>query len=73
MVGAYKKLKGSEPVVETIHAGLECGIISEKIDDLDCISFGPDIIDIHTTKEKLSISSAKRTWELILEVLKTIN
>lgn len=44
-----------------------------KIDDLDCISFGPDIIDIHTTKEKLSISSAKRTWELILEVLKTIN
>lgn len=73
MVGAYKKLKGSEPVVETIHAGLECGIISEKIDDLDCISFGPDIIDIHTTKEKLSISSAKRTWELILEVLKIIN
>lgn len=66
----YKDLYGKEPKIEAIHAGLECGILSEKIKDLDCVSFGPDNFDIHTPKERLSISSTKRVWEFILEFLK---
>lgn len=73
IIRQYTKLYGKEPVVETIHAGVECGIIADKLPGLDCISFGPDIIDIHTTKEKLSISSVERTWKLILSVLENIN
>ena len=71
-VEVYKEIYKKEPVVMTIHAGLECGVISDKLENLDAISFGPDIKDIHTTKERLSISSTKRTWEFILEVLKRI-
>ena len=59
-------------LVETMHAGVECGIMAAKIDDLDCVSFGPDIIDIHTVKEKLDIASTQRTWELITDVLKQL-
>lgn len=70
MVAVYEKMFGKKPEVQTIHAGVECGLMSEKIKDLDCVSFGPDIIDIHTTREKLSISSVKRTWDYTLEVLK---
>lgn len=66
----YKDLFGEEPVFEAIHAGLECGIFSEKIKDLDCVSFGPNNYDIHTPKERLSISSTERMWRLILEFLK---
>lgn len=69
-VQCFEDMYGKKPVVETIHAGVECGIIAGKIKDLDCISFGPDIFDIHTTKERLSISSVERTWKLILEVFK---
>lgn len=66
----YKELFGKEPVFEAIHAGLECGILSGKIPNLDCVSFGPDNFDIHTPKERLSISSTQRTWELVVEFLK---
>lgn len=72
MVNVYEKMYGEKPVVEVIHAGLECGLFYEKIPELDCISFGPNMKDIHTTQEKLSISSVKRTWDYILEVLKNI-
>lgn len=56
--------------VEAIHAGLECGIFSEKIKDLDCVSLGADVFDVHTTKERLSISSTQRTYEYLWEILK---
>lgn len=59
-----------KPSVEAIHAGLECGLLSAKIPGMDAVSIGPDMIDIHTTGEKLSISSTKRVWEYVLEVLK---
>lgn len=72
MVEVYQRRYGKMPVVETIHAGVECGIIADKLPGLDCVSFGPDIFDIHTTQEKLSISSVKRTWELIVSVLAEI-
>lgn len=69
MVQVYENQYGEKPVVEGIHAGLECGLFASKIEGLDCISFGPQINDIHTTNEALSISSVKRTWELIKETL----
>ena len=58
--------------VITIHAGLECGIFSDKLAGLDCVSIGPDNFDIHTTEERLSISSTIRVWEFLKEVLKNI-
>ncbi len=70
IAAVYKDLFGKEPIFEAIHAGLECGIFSEKIKDLDCVSFGPNNYDIHTPKERLSISSTERMWKLILEFLK---
>lgn len=70
MVRIYEKMFGKQPKVEAIHAGLECGVLSSKIPGLDCVSMGPDILDIHTTEERLSISSVERMWEFILAVLK---
>lgn len=70
MTEVYRDLFQKEPKIQAIHAGLECGIFSGKIQDLDCISFGPDNFDIHTPKERLSISSTERVWKLILEFLK---
>lgn len=70
MVNVYKEMFGEEPKVEAIHAGLECGIMISKIPGLDCVSFGPNMYDIHTTEERLSISSTERMWNYILEILK---
>ena len=70
MTEVYMEQYGRKPAVEVIHAGLECGLLSGKLDGLDCVSFVPDIVDIHTTREKLSIPSVQRTWKLLLEVLK---
>ena len=65
----YQELFHKKPVFSTIHAGLECGLLSEKIKDLDCISFGPDNFDIHTPREHLSISSTGRVWDFIVAFL----
>lgn len=70
MCRIYEKMYGRAPKVVTIHAGLECGIFSGKIPELDCVSIGPDNFDIHTTNEHLSISSTARVYEYLLEVLK---
>ena len=70
MVSVYKDMYGVEPRILAIHAGLECGILSEKIEGLDCISIGPDMQDIHSTKEKLSVRSASNVWDYLKAVLK---
>lgn len=70
MIQVYKGMYGVEPKVEALHAGLECGILASKLEGLDCVSFGPNIHDIHTTEERLEIGSTKRCWEYILELLK---
>ena len=70
MVKVYRDMYGKEPQVLAIHAGLECGLLGEKIPGLDCISIGPDMQDIHTSREKLNIASVERTWQFLLEVLK---
>lgn len=71
MVRVYEKMYGRKPKVQAIHAGLECGLFSGKIESMDCISYGPDMKNVHTTEEALSISSVKRVWEYLLEVLKS--
>jgi len=68
-VAAYREQYGEEPQVLTIHAGLECGLLLEKIPDLDAISMGPQMHDIHTTKERMDVASVERTWRLLLSIL----
>jgi len=68
-VKVYEEMYGKTPVVEAIHAGLECGLISGKMEDLDCVSMGPDMKDIHTPEEMISISSIQRIWEYLLKIL----
>ncbi len=70
LISVYRNLYGTEPILAAIHAGVECGIFSSKIPNLDCVAIGPDMEDIHTTNEKLSIPSVERTWKFITEVLK---
>lgn len=72
MVQTYTQMFGKEPQVVAIHAGLECGLLSEKIAGLDCVSIGPDMKDIHTSRERLHIASTERTWNFLLEVLKQL-
>ena len=72
MVRVYREMFAQEPKVEAIHAGLECGLFSQKLPDLDCVSIGPNILDIHTTRERLEIASTERVWKFLLEVLKNL-
>ena len=68
-VKVYKEQYEKEPKIEVIHAGLECGILSSKIEGLDCISLGPNMYDVHTPDEKISICSIARVWEFLKAVL----
>ncbi len=70
MVRVYREMYGKEPVIQAIHAGVECGLLADKIENLDAVSIGPDMVGIHTTEEKLSISSTKRVWEYVTEVIR---
>lgn len=70
LAAVYERMYGKPPVIQAIHAGLECGLLAGKLPGLDCISIGPDMQDVHTTEEKLNIPSTKRVWDFILEVLK---
>lgn len=69
MVSLYREMYGETPAVEAIHAGLECGIFISKLPGLDCVSIGPDMSDIHTTRETLSISSVERVFAYLLRLL----
>jgi len=71
-VDTYKELYNKEAKVVAIHAGVECGIFMDKKEGLDAISFGPNMHDVHTPQEKLSISSTKNTYEFLLKVLKNL-
>lgn len=66
---AYRERFGRKPQIAAIHAGLECAVFARKIEDLDCISIGPDMYDVHTVHESLSISSAREIFELLCTVL----
>ena len=70
MVQVFREQYGRAPKVEAIHAGVECGLLAGKIPGLDCVSIGPDLLEIHTPRERMSISSVQRVWAFLLEVLK---
>ena len=72
MVQVYTDMFGKKPEVVAIHAGLECGLLSEKIAGLDCVSIGPEMHDIHTSRERLGIASVARSWEFVKAVLKAL-
>ena len=72
MVEVYTEQYGSAPVVQAIHAGVECGLFSGQLPGLDCVSFGPDMKDIHTPKESMDTESVRRTWEYLLEILRRL-
>ena len=72
MVKVYADLYGKQAEVVAIHAGLECGLLGEKLPGLDAVSIGPEMHDIHTSRERLGIASVGRTWEFVLEILKAL-
>ena len=69
---AYRKLFGKEPAVKAIHAGLECGLILDVYPDLDMVSFGPTLRDVHSPAERIEIKTVDLWWKHLLEVLKEI-
>lgn len=69
---AYEEQTGKKAEFSAIHAGLECGIFASRIPDLDMISYGPDMFDVHTPMERISVESTARTYELTLDVLKRL-
>ena len=68
-VKVYREMYGEEPVVEAIHAGLECGLFTKKIDGLDSISVGPNMHNVHTSEETLEVDSVQRTWGFLCRVI----
>ncbi len=70
MIDTYEQMFGKAPVVATIHAGLECGLLSGQLPELDCVSFGPNMFDVHSVNEKLEVASVQRMWDYLLAVLK---
>ena len=71
-VKSYEKLFGKKPLVKGIHAGLECGLFSEKYPDLDMVSFGPTLRNVHTPDEALLIPTVQMVWDHLLEILRNV-
>lgn len=71
VVKVYTNSFGKDPIIGAVHAGLECGLFGEKISDLDCVSIGPNLIDIHSYNEKMEVASVGRIWNLLTGVLKS--
>ncbi len=69
MIQVYEEMFHKKPEIQAIHAGLECGLFASKIENLDCVSIGPDMKNIHTTEEELSISSTGRVWKFLIKLL----
>ncbi len=71
MIDVFERMYGKKPTVSTIHAGLECGVISDKIEGMDAVSMGPNILDVHTVNERLDVESAIRCYKYLVEILKS--
>jgi len=72
-VDSYKKLFGKEPIVRSIHAGLECGLFLEKYPHMDMISFGPTLRDVHSPDEKINIETVDLFWQHLVDILENID
>ncbi len=71
-ISAYKAVTSNEPAIEAIHAGLECGVFSSALSGLDCIAIGPQLFDVHTVREKMSISSVQKIYKILTTLLQNI-
>jgi dipeptidase D len=71
-VDSYKKLFGNQPIVRSIHAGLECGLFLEKYPHLDMVSFGPTILGAHSPDERLDIQTTSKFWKHLVDILERI-
>ena len=69
----YTEILGKEPHICAIHAGLECGVIGEKVKDMDMVSFGPTIKGPHSPDERVDISSVDKFWNLLLKILQELS
>ena len=70
MTALYRAQYGCEPTVEIIHMGVECGILAQKLPGMDCVSFGPDLKNIHTAEERMNLASVQRVWEFLKTLLR---
>ena len=73
VIDAYRKQTGKEPVIQIVHAGLECGIFSDKLPGVECVTVGPNLLDTHTPRERMEVASVARTYALVLELLRRAN
>lgn len=71
-IATFKEIHGYNPKIDAIHAGLECGLLKEKMQDVDMISFGPNLYDVHTPEEHMSISSIQSLWIFLKKLLKNM-
>ena len=71
MVKIYTEMNGEAPIVETIHAGVECGLLAAKLPGLDAVSIGPEMYDIHTPQERLGIESTERVYNFVRKVIES--
>ena len=69
----YANLFNQKPIIEIVHAGLECGILKKKFPKMEMISFGPTIIGPHSPDERLNINSVEKIWEFLVALLKNLN
>ncbi len=72
MTEVFVDMYGRLPVVTAIHAGLECGLLGQKLPGADMVSIGPDIENVHTPDERMNVASVMRTWDYLLAVLKAL-
>ena len=72
-VNVYKKLNNKEPLITAIHAGLECGLLKKTLPNVDAVSFGPNLYDVHTPNEHMDIASVERVWKFLLAYLAELN
>lgn len=71
-IEVFEKTFNKKPVIEAIHAGLECGLIGEKYPEMDMLSFGPNLEDVHSPDEKIQITTTQNCWKLLLEIIKNV-
>lgn len=70
MVEVFTEQYGYAPKIEAIHAGVECGLFADKLPGLDCVSYGPELKEIHTCRERMSLASVQRVWNMTVEILR---
>ncbi len=71
MAAACSAVLGQEPIITATHGGLECGLFMEKVPGLDCVSLGPDLLEVHSVRERLSIRSTENLYQIVCRFLES--